>query len=98
MAEQRRPVEIPGAPPGVRLHAVAEEVIRTRAIAEALGETLDLPVVSIDPADAAEHFGVVAHFFGQTLTGASALTRELLAWEPAGPTLLDDIRSGAYTD
>ena len=85
------------APAGTRMHAVAEQAIPTRAIAEALGEALGLPVTSIDPADAAEHFGVVGHFFGQTLTGSSDATRELLGWEPTGPTLLDDIRSGAYT-
>ncbi|MGW4804924.1 SDR family oxidoreductase [Kitasatospora sp. NPDC004272] len=85
------------APAGTRMHAVAEERITTRAIAEALGTALGLPVTSIDPADAAEHFGVVGHFFGRTLTGSSARTRELLSWRPTGPTLLEDILGGAYT-
>ncbi|MFJ4674378.1 MULTISPECIES: SDR family oxidoreductase [unclassified Kitasatospora] len=85
------------APAGTRLHAVAEQAVTTKAIAAALGTALDLPVVAVDPADAAEHFGVVGHFFGQTLTGSSELTRELLSWQPAGPTLLGDILAGAYT-
>ncbi|WP_432841408.1 SDR family oxidoreductase [Dactylosporangium sp. CA-092794] len=85
------------APAGTRMHAVAEPAIPTKAIAEAIGEALGLPVTSIDPADAESHFGTVGHFFGQTLTGSSDRTRELLSWRPTGPGLLEDIRSGAYT-
>lgn len=77
---------------------MAEEFITTRAIAEAIGDALSIPVVSIDAGDASEHFGVVGHFFGQSMTGSSDLTRGLLGWEPTGPTLLEDIASGAYTD
>ncbi|RNI25448.1 NAD-dependent epimerase/dehydratase family protein [Flexivirga caeni] len=85
------------APGGTRVHAVAEESVLTRQIAEEVGMALGLPVVRVAAADAARHFGVVGHFFGQTMTGSSAATRELLGWQPTGPTLLDDIRSGAYT-
>ncbi|MEU6171182.1 SDR family oxidoreductase [Streptantibioticus parmotrematis] len=85
------------APAETRLHAVAEQAIATKAIAEALGEALGLPVVSIDPADAKEHFGVVGHFFGQTMTGSGDATRALLGWEPTGPGLIEDILAGAYT-
>ncbi|MER7015831.1 SDR family oxidoreductase [Saccharopolyspora sp. NPDC000359] len=85
------------APAGTRMHAVAEQAIPTKSIAEAVGEALGLPVTSIAPEDAEEHFGFVGGFFGQTMTGSSALTRELLSWEPAGPGLLEDIRTGAYT-
>ncbi|GAA0246021.1 SDR family oxidoreductase [Cryptosporangium japonicum] len=84
------------APAGTRMHAVAEEAISTRAIAEALGEALGLPVTSIAPADADEHFGFIAGFFGLDMYASSARTRELLGWTPTGPTLLEDIRSGAY--
>ncbi|GAA4182374.1 SDR family oxidoreductase [Gryllotalpicola kribbensis] len=82
---------------GTRMHAVAEQSISTKAIAEALGEALGLPVTSIDPADAGEHFGVVGHFFGQTMTGSSELTRERLGWQPTGPGLVEDILAGAYS-
>jgi nucleoside-diphosphate-sugar epimerase len=85
------------APGGTRMHAVAEETIPAKAIAEAIGKTLGVPVTSIDPADAAGHFGVVGHFFGRTLTASSRRTSELLSWQPTGPGLLDDILSGAYT-
>ncbi|GAA3455355.1 NAD-dependent epimerase/dehydratase family protein [Dactylosporangium matsuzakiense] len=82
------------APAGARLHAVAEESIPTRAIAEALGQALDLPVASVaDPG----HFGFVGGFFGLHLAASSAATRTLLGWHPTGPGLLDDIRAGAYT-
>lgn len=87
-----------GAPAGSRLHAVAEESISTHDIAQALGQALGLPVASIDPQRAGEHFGDVGHFFGQALTGSSDLTRSLLGWSASGPTLVDDILSGAYTD
>jgi nucleoside-diphosphate-sugar epimerase len=84
------------APAGTRLHAVAEEKIPTRVIAEALAEALGLPVASIAPESAAGHFGFVSHFFGLSMTGSSELTRELLGWAPNGPTLVEDILAGAY--
>lgn len=85
------------APADTRLHAVAELEVSTKAIAHALGQVLNLPVSSIDPADAADHFGVVGHFFGQTMTGTSTVTREITGWAPTGPTLIQDILDGAYT-
>ncbi len=84
------------APAGTRLHAIAEQAITTRAIAEALGQSLGLPVTSIDPADADEHFGFVAHFFATTMTASNDLTRQLLGWTPTGPGLIEDILAGAY--
>jgi nucleoside-diphosphate-sugar epimerase len=84
------------APAGSRLHAVAEETVPTRVIAEALGGALDLPVVSVAPQDAAEHFGFVSGFFGLHMTASSARTQGLLGWTPTGPTLVEDIRAGAY--
>ncbi|MET1073208.1 MAG: SDR family oxidoreductase [Umezawaea sp.] len=84
------------APAGTRLHASAEESVTTRTIAEALGRALGLPVESVPAENAAEHFGFVSHFFGTTMTASSALTRESLSWNPTGPTLVEDIESGAY--
>lgn len=52
------------AEPGARYHAVGEEGIETREIAEALGRGLRLPVVSISPDKAPEHFGWMAMFAG----------------------------------
>jgi nucleoside-diphosphate-sugar epimerase len=84
-----------GAPAG-RLHAVAEEAVSTRAIAEAIGGTLGLPVVSVAPENAVEHFGFVGSFFGMDMSASSAHTRALLGWSPTGPTLIEDIQAGAY--
>ncbi len=86
------------APAGTRLHAVAETAIPTRAIAEAIGEGLGMPVTSIDPADADAHFGFIGRFFGMEMSATSVATRELLGWQPTGPGLLQDIAAGAYFD
>lgn len=84
------------APAGSRLHAVAEEGIPTRKIAEAIGRTLRLPVRSVDPDDLGDHFGWIGGFLGMELTATSTRTRELLGWVPSGPTLLQDLDAGAY--
>ncbi|HWO65643.1 MAG TPA: 3-beta hydroxysteroid dehydrogenase, partial [Umezawaea sp.] len=84
------------APAGTRLHACAEESVTTRTIAEAIGRTLGLPVESIAAEDAGKHFGFVGDFFAMSMAASSALTREGLSWEPTGPTLVEDIESGAY--
>ncbi|MFD7709793.1 NAD-dependent epimerase/dehydratase family protein, partial [Streptomyces sp. NPDC059786] len=84
------------APAGTRLHAVAEQAVTTRAIAEAIGRTLGVPVKSVAPDDAMEHFGFVGRFFGMDMSASSAHTRDLLAWSPSGPTLIEDIKAGAY--
>jgi nucleoside-diphosphate-sugar epimerase len=85
------------APAGSRLHAVAEEGVPTREIAEAIGRALDLPVKSVDPDQVQAHFGWIGTFFAMDLTATSAATRELLDWTPTGPTLIEDIDNGAYT-
>jgi nucleoside-diphosphate-sugar epimerase len=85
------------APAGSRLHAVAEEGIPTREIAEAIGEALDVPVTSVAPDDAVAHFGFIGGFFAMDLSATSTRTRELLGWSPSEPTLLEDIKAGAYT-
>jgi len=85
------------APAGSLLHAVAETGVPSRAIAEAIGRGLDLPVTSVAPEDAGEHFGFLGGFFGMDLSASSTLTQELLGWTPTGPTLLDDLEAGVYT-
>ena len=84
------------APAGARLHAVAEDGIPTRDIAEAIGRAFDLPVTSIAPDDVQGHFGWIGTFFGMDLAATSTATRELLGWAPAGPTLIEDLDAGAY--
>jgi nucleoside-diphosphate-sugar epimerase len=84
------------APAGSVLHATAEDGVATRDIAEAIGRQLDLPVESI-PADEAGHFRFLAGFFGMDAPASSEITRELFAWHPTGPTLIEDIDAGRYT-
>ncbi len=85
------------APAGARLHAVAEEGVPTRDIAEAIGRAFDLPVTSIAPDDVQSHFGWIGTFFGMDLAATSTVTRELLGWTPTGPTLIEDLDAGAYS-
>jgi len=85
------------APAGARLHAVAEEGVPTRAIAEAIGRAFGLPVASIAPEDVQDHFGWIGTFFAMDLAATSVATRELLGWAPGGPTLIEDLDAGAYS-
>lgn len=76
-----------------RYNAVAEEGVTFREIAEAIGETLRLPVVRLDPKDVETHFGWLAPFVAWDIPASSTLTREQLGWLPKGPGLLSDIRN-----
>jgi nucleoside-diphosphate-sugar epimerase len=84
------------APAGGRLHAVTEESVSTRGIAEAIGARLGVPVTSVAPEEAVEHFGFMGQFFGRDMASSSALTRTTYGWKPTGPTLVEDIAAGAY--
>jgi nucleoside-diphosphate-sugar epimerase len=84
------------APAGSTLHAVAEEGVAIRSVAEVMGRHLDVPVVSISPEDAGEHFGFLAGFLGLDSPASSIVTRELLGWQPTRPGLLEDLDLGHY--
>ncbi|MDI5962343.1 SDR family oxidoreductase [Streptantibioticus silvisoli] len=84
------------APAGSTLHAVAEEGVPIRSVAEVIGRHLDLPVASVSPEDAAGHFTWLAGFLGLDSPTASAHTRELLGWQPTQPGLIDDLDKGHY--
>ena len=84
------------APAGSVLHAVADEGVPIRAIAEVIGHHLDLPVRSIAPDDAGEHFGFLAGLLAMDCPASSALTREMLRWQPTHPGLIDDLDQGHY--
>ena len=83
--------------PGARYHAVAEEGIPVRDIAEVVGAGLNLPVISLTPDEAPTHFGWLAMFAGLDLPASSAKTRELLGWEPTGPGLIEDLKHMDYS-
>jgi nucleoside-diphosphate-sugar epimerase len=84
------------APAGSTLHAVADEGVPIRDIAEVIGRHLDVPVVSVSPDDAAEHFTWLSGFIGFDAPASSALTRELLGWEPTQIGLIEDLEQGHY--
>ena len=78
--------------PGARYHAVAEEGVPVREIAEAIGRGLKIPVVSLSPEEAPGHFGWLAFFAGLDLPASSALTRQRLGWRPTQQAgLIDDL-------
>ena len=79
--------------PGARWHAVAEEGVPVREIAEVVGAGLGLPVMSLSPDEAARHFGWLGAFAGMDIPASSAVTRERLGWVPRGPGLLNDLRN-----
>jgi nucleoside-diphosphate-sugar epimerase len=86
------------AEPGAKYHAVAEEGVPARDIAEVVGRRLKIPVKSI-AADAAQaHFGWLAHFAGLDLPASSAQTRKKLGWQPKGPGLIADLEELRVTD
>jgi nucleoside-diphosphate-sugar epimerase len=84
------------APAGSRLHAVQDEGIAFREIAEVIGEKLNLPVRGIAMDEVSKHFGHLAHFVTVDNPTSSRVTRELLKWEPVELRLLDDLRQGHY--
>jgi nucleoside-diphosphate-sugar epimerase len=81
---------------GAKYHAVAEEGIAFRDIAEVIGRRLNIPVVSKSPEEAADHFGWFAAFAGLDCPASSKLTQERFGWRPVHPTLLTDLERGSY--
>jgi nucleoside-diphosphate-sugar epimerase len=84
------------APAGSALHAVADEGVPIRDVADVIGRHLDIPVASISPAAAHEHFTWLAGFLGLDSPASSTLTRQLLGWQPTQPRLIDDLDQGHY--
>ena len=78
------------------LHAVADEGVPIRAIAAVIGRHLDLPVVSVPPQDAGDHFSWLCAFLALDAPASSVLTRELVGWQPSQPGLLADLEQGHY--
>jgi len=82
--------------PGARYHAVAEEGISARDIAEVIGRGLNVPILSMTPEEAAGHFGWLAMFAGLDIVASSAQTQERLGWRPVGPGLIADLEQMRY--
>ena len=83
---------------GARYHAVAEEGVPMRDIAEVIGRGLKVPVVSVSQEESPAHFGWLGAFAGRDLPASSALTRQRFAWQPIGPGLIVDLEQMRYRE
>jgi nucleoside-diphosphate-sugar epimerase len=79
-----------------RFHAVAEDGVPFKEIAEVIGRRLNIPVVSKSAAEASEHFGWFAMFAGIDAPTSSSRTRATLGWTPEQPGLIADVDHPAY--
>jgi nucleoside-diphosphate-sugar epimerase len=86
------------AEPGARWNAVAEEGVAMKDIAEALGRSMKLPVVSLSGDEAKEYFGWMMMFAGTDMIASSTITREKLGWKPVGPGLIADLEKLELND
>ncbi len=84
------------AEPGAIYHAVDEEGITTRAIAEAHARGLHVPVVSLKPDEVEAHFGWLTIFARLDMPSSSAITRQKLNWHPTGPGMIEDLDNMDY--
>jgi nucleoside-diphosphate-sugar epimerase len=80
----------------LRYHAVADESVPFREIAQVIGRRLNIPVVSKPPQEATGHFGWFAHFASLDCPASSARTQERLGWHPAQPSLIPDLDQPSY--
>ena len=85
------------APAGVTVYnAVQEEGVPLKQIAETIGKGLNVPVISVPPEKAAEHFAWFAHFAALDMPASSEWTRKALNWNPTGPGLIEDLTNMKY--
>jgi nucleoside-diphosphate-sugar epimerase len=80
-----------------RYHAVAEEGVPLRLIAETIGRGLSIPAVSLSPEEAQAHFGPLAMFVGADMSASSQQTQEWMGWQPTRPGLIEDLQQTQYT-
>ncbi|MGW7752736.1 hypothetical protein ACWGK6_14530 [Streptomyces violaceusniger] len=85
---------VEAAPAGSRLHAVGDEGVTFREIAEAIGRRLRVPVAGVAPEDAGDHLGFLGPLVSLDSPTSSAGTRERLGWRPTRPALIADIAEG----
>jgi nucleoside-diphosphate-sugar epimerase len=84
------------APAGSALHAVGDEGVPVREIAEVFASHLGVPAVSVTPEQAGEYVGWLGGFWGLDSPASGELTRELLGWQPTRPGLIADLDEGHY--
>ena len=84
------------APAGTRWHAIGDEAVPVRELAEVIGRHLDVPVTSIAPEAAYDHFGFVGAVLTLDIPATAERTRKELDWQPEQPGLLADLEAGHY--
>jgi nucleoside-diphosphate-sugar epimerase len=84
------------APAGSVLHAVGDEGVPIREVAEIFAAQLEVPAVSVLPEQAGDYVGFLGGFWGFDGPASAQLTRELLGWEPSRPGLITDLKEGHY--
>jgi nucleoside-diphosphate-sugar epimerase len=78
---------------GSRYHAIAEDSIQLREIAEVIGKSLNIPIRAISPAKAAAHFGFLTYFVSSDFRSSSVHTKETLGWDPIQPGVIADLEA-----
>ncbi len=89
---------VESAPAGSVLQAIDDDGVPVRAVAETIGKHLSLPVTSVAPEAAYDHFGWIGPLFSVDAPATSTTTRKLLGWQPTHAGLLDDLDAGHYFD
>ncbi len=84
------------APAGSALHAIGDEGVPIREVAEVFASHLDVPAVSVTLEQAGEYVGWLGHFWGLDSPASAQITRELLGWEPTHQGLIADLEEGHY--
>jgi nucleoside-diphosphate-sugar epimerase len=95
-AAQAFRLALESAPAGAVLHAIGEEGVRSRDIAEAFGRHLNVPVAAVAQEDAIDHFGWLGGLFALDIPASSARTRTAFGWQPTHAGLIDDLEQGHY--
>jgi nucleoside-diphosphate-sugar epimerase len=84
------------APAGSVLHAVADEGVPIREIAEIFAAQLGVPAISVTPEQAGEYVGFLGRFWAVDGPASARITRDLLGWEPTRLGLIADLKEGHY--
>ncbi|MCJ1357308.1 MAG: hypothetical protein MMC33_007304 [Icmadophila ericetorum] len=84
------------APAGSRFHAIGDEGLQIKDIAEVIGRRLNMPVVSRTLEEARTHFGWFAYFLARDIPASSKWTQEQTGWRPSHPGLMEDLEGHYY--
>ncbi|MFG1890199.1 SDR family oxidoreductase [Micromonospora sp. NPDC049051] len=87
---------VESAPAGSVLHAVDDEGVPIRTVAEVLAARLAVPAVSVSPEEAGDYVGWLGDLWAVDGPASAQITRDLLGWRPAGPGLIADLQQGHY--